>query len=120
MIKRQMDKTSSIENISEYDARQLLLMLEHLTSFEKNQIDLCSLVGSLEFLLNALENVDIEWEEKFLKEITTLETVNALAIIKETGEQISEIERDKRKMLINNSINSLKAIITRKLTANGK
>ena len=40
-------------------------MLEHLTSFEQKQIDLSSLVGSLEFLFNALETVDIETANSF-------------------------------------------------------
>ncbi|MCX6987727.1 MAG: hypothetical protein NT065_06205 [Chlamydiae bacterium] len=104
-----------MENISEYDERQLILMLEHLTSFEKKQIDLSSLVGSLEFLFNALETVDTEWEENFLKEITTLETANALTIIKESGEQIAEIQAEKRGKLIKHSTENLKSIINRKL-----
>jgi hypothetical protein len=104
-----------MKNISKYDERQLTLMLEHLTSFERKQIDLGSLVGSLEFLLNALETVDEEWEEKILKEITILETANALAIIKESGEQISEIQDDKKETLIKNSIAKIKELVDGKL-----
>ena len=61
-----------MENTSEYDERQLQLMYKNLISFEKNQIDLNSLVGTLEFLLNALKSVNCEWEEKFLKEINLM------------------------------------------------
>ena len=105
-----------MENVSEYDERQLILMLEHLTSFEKKQIELSSLVGSLEFLFNALEAVDTEWEENFLKEITTLETANALTIIKNSGEQIAEIQVDKREKLIKYSAERLKSIVKGKLS----
>ncbi len=100
-----------MKNVSEYDERQLILMLEHLNFFENKQIDLISLVGSLEFLLNVLETADEDWEEKFLKEITTLETINALEIIKESGEQIPGIQNDKKKTLIKNSIDRLKKLI---------
>lgn len=104
-----------MKNLSEYDERQLRLMHESLVSFEKKQIGLSSLVGSLEFLLNALESIDEEWEERFLKEVTILETANALAIIKDSGEEIPEIEKDKKEMLINKSIESLKKLIGNKL-----
>ena len=104
-----------MKDISEYDERQLILMLEYLSSFENQQINLSSLVGGLEFLLNALETVDEDWEEKFLKEITTLETTNALEIIKEAGEQIPEIQNEKKRTLIKNSIDGLNKLIDSKL-----
>ena len=99
-----------MKNISEYDERQLRLIHENLVSFEKKQIELSSLVGSLEFLLNALESIDEEWEERFLKEVTILETANALAIIKDSGEKVPEIEIDKKEILINKSIEKLKKL----------
>lgn len=110
-----LEEGNLMKNLSEYDERQLRLMHESLVSFEKKQIGLSSLVGSLEFLLNALESIDEEWEERFLKEVTILETANALAIIKDSGEEIPEIEKDKKEMLINKSIESLKKLIGNKL-----
>ncbi len=100
-----------MKNISEYDRRQLILMLEHVKFFENKQIDLSSLIGSLEFLLNALEKVDEDWEEEFVNEITTLETINAIEIIKESGEQISEIQDDKKRALIKNSIDKINSLV---------
>ena len=100
-----------MKHISEYDERQLRLMHENLNSFEKKQIELSSLVGSLEFLLSALELIDEAWEEKFLKEITTLETVNALEIIKDFGEDVSEIDKDEKEILISKSIENLKKLV---------
>lgn len=112
------EEDNNMENINEYDKRQLMLMLEYLTSFEKKKINLSSLVGSLEFLLNALDVVDEDWEEKFLKEITVLETLNALAIIKESGEKITEIQDKKKDGLIKNSIDILKNLINEKIIKN--
>lgn len=104
-----------MKNNSEYDMRQLRLMYNNLIFFERKQVELSSLVGSLEFLLNALESVDDTFEEKFLNEITTLETVNALEIIKDSGEDFSEIEKQKRESLIIKSIKNLKNIIKNEL-----
>jgi hypothetical protein len=108
------EEDNYMKNITEYDERQLKLIYENLVSFEKKQIGLSSLVGSLEFLLNALESIDEEWEERFLKEVTTLETANALAIIKDS-EEAPEIELNKKEMLINKSIESLKKLVENKL-----
>lgn len=102
-------------NISDYDERQLKLMLTTLMSYENNNIALSSLVGSLEFLLNALESVNEDWEEKFLIEITTLETINALSINQEAGEYAPTLEQSKKEFLLRQSTHNLKKIIEEKL-----
>jgi len=107
-----------MKNLNEYDERQLRLMYEVLISFEKTQTELSSLVGSLEFLLNAMESVENDWEEKFLKEVTTLETINAIRIINESGKETQEICEDKSSKLINNAIFNLKALIEKELNIN--
>lgn len=104
-----------MKNINEYDERQLRLMHEKLISFEKNLIELSSLIGSLEFLLNAMESVEDDWEEKFLKEVATLESINAIRIIKESGEEAPEISNNKSNKLINNAISTLKILIEKEL-----
>lgn len=104
-----------MKNISEYDERQLRLMYKNLVSFEKKQIELSSLIGSLEFLLNALESIDEKWEEKFLKEVTTLETVNALEIIRDFEEEVFEIKEGKKEMLVKKSIENIKKLIENEL-----
>lgn len=103
-----------MKNISEYDERQLKLMHKNLISFEKKQIELSPLVSTLEFLLNVLESVDEDLEEKFLKEMTILETVNALAIIKDSEKEAPVIE-NKKEILINKSIFNLKILIGNEL-----
>ena len=91
-------------NISEYDQRQLKLMRESLSSFQKNQIQLGSLIGSLEFLLNAMESVDDDWENKFLKEITTLESVNAIEIIEDSEKEKLNFNKKESVEILNKSI----------------
>ncbi len=105
-----------MQNNSEYDQRQLKLMRSSLISFGRKEIPLSSLVGNLEFLLNALEGRDEEWECAFLEEVTTLETVNALAVIKEAGESVLEIENDKKEKLLSVALENLKKIIDHKLS----
>lgn len=104
-----------MKNITQYDERELKLIYDNLVSFEKRQIGLSSLVGSLEFLLNALESIDEEWEERFLKEVTTLETANALVMIKDSGEDAPEIEINKKEILIKKSTENLKKLVENKL-----
>lgn len=104
-----------MKNINEYDRRQLKLMYESLISFEKNHTTLNSLIGNLEFLLNVMEHVEDDWEEKFLTEITTLETINALEIIKDAGEEIYEIKKEEREELIKKAISNLKTFVKKEL-----
>ena len=62
---------------SNYDKRQLDLMMQQLNSFENGEINLFSLQSSLEFLLQAMEHVNDTWENSFLDEISTLASINA-------------------------------------------
>ncbi len=91
-----------MSRISEYDERQLNLMLNQLEAFENKKLDLSSLVGRLEGLLHAMEHVTDEWEEKFLDEFSTLESINAEAPKLKT----EEIEK-----LIKSSVYKLKKIV---------
>ena len=100
-----------MKNRSEYDKRQLSLMYENLISFEKNQIELDSLVGTLEFLLNAMESVEDNWEELFSKELITLESMNAIRILKDNKEKAPEISEDRVNDLIRCAANKLKNYI---------
>lgn len=103
-------------NISEYDQRQLKLMWKSLSSFQENQIQLGSLIGSLEFLLNAMESVDDDWENKFLKEITTLESVNAIGIIEESEKEKLNFNKKESVELVNKAILNLNDLIQKELS----
>ncbi len=104
-----------MNNISEYDQRQLKLMQECLSSFQKNQIQLSSLIGSLEFLFNAMESIDEEWENKFLKEITTLESVNAMEFMEESERKKLYFNRSESAKLVNKAVLKLNKLIQNEL-----
>lgn len=104
-----------MDNIGKYDERQLKLMCECLASFEKNQIELSSLIGSLEFLLNAMESVNEDWEKKFLKEVTILESINAIEAMEESEKEDLKINKNESIELINKAVLSLKTLIQKEL-----
>ena len=95
-----------MNKVSEYDERQLNLMLDQLNAFENKKLDLSSLVGRLEGLLHAMEHVTDEWEEKFLDEFSTLESINA---------KMPKLKKEEMEKLIRNSIYNLKKLIQEKL-----
>jgi hypothetical protein len=95
-----------MNKVSEYDERQLNLMLDQLNAFENKRLDLSSLVGRLEGLLHAMEHVTDEWEEKFLDEFSTLESINA---------EVPKLKKEEMEKLIRNSIYNLKKLIQEKL-----
>ncbi|NGX38326.1 MAG: hypothetical protein K1000chlam2_01499 [Chlamydiae bacterium] len=104
-----------MDSISEYDERQLKLMHECLSSFEKNQIELSSLIGSLEFLLNAMESVDEEWENKFFKEATILESINAIEVMEESEKETLKFNKNESIELLSKAVLSLKSLIQNEL-----
>lgn len=77
-------------------------MKQQLASFQKGILPLGSLVGDLEFLLNAMESVDITWKEKVFEEIANLEEIYAIALDRD----MNEID-DKGKAMIYQSIKKL-------------
>lgn len=66
--------------ITEYDDRQLVKMKQQLASFKKEVLPLGSLIGDLEFLLNAMESMNMEWKEKVHEQVAILEEVYAVAL----------------------------------------
>jgi hypothetical protein len=95
-----------MSKISEYNERQLNLMLNQLIAFENKKLDLSSLVGNLEGLLHAMEHVTDEWEEKFLDEFSTLESINA---------EMPKMKNDEIENLIKNAVSNLKKMVEAEL-----
>ena len=95
-----------MKKISEYDERQLNLMLNQLDAYDNKKLDLGSLVGRLEGLLHAMEHVTAEWEEKFLDEFSTLESINA---------EVPKLNKEEIEKLIKNSVCNLKNLVQEKL-----
>ncbi|MEK9282548.1 hypothetical protein MTR72_23420 [Bradyrhizobium sp. ISRA442] len=94
------------EKIAEYNARQLSRMIEKLDAFDKGAIDLPHLVSSLDGLQSALEGVDAQWKNAFLKQWGVLEDVNAdildrnlTEIPKEHARLLTSTVREIRKLI---------------------
>lgn len=104
-----------MKNISEYDLRQLKLMQKALISFESKQIDLHSLVGTLEFLFHALESVG-DWGNKFFDEVSDLESINAIELIAINEGGSDKLEKDEKIVLIEESVLILKKIVEKALS----
>lgn len=66
--------------ITEYDSRQLRKMKRQLASFKAGDLSLPALIGDLEFLLNAMESIPIEWKRGIHEQIATLEEVYAITL----------------------------------------
>ena len=66
--------------ITDYDNRQLSKMKQQLAAFKKDELPLGSLIGDLDFLLNAMESMDMTWKERVHEEVATLEEVYAVAL----------------------------------------
>lgn len=78
---------------SERDCRQLELMKERLFLYERDEIQLRTLIADLDFLIEAFESVDPAWRESLRKEWSILEEVNAVALDRGVTELDLESER---------------------------
>ena len=103
-------------NVSERDERQLQLMANQFDFFEKKRIPLHSFVGNFEFLINALEFEDKEWEGTVFEAISTLETINAMQIIEE-NEGGPKVDKEEADRVISKTVSDLKKIVNGKLMA---
>lgn len=66
--------------ISEYDARQLRKMKLQLAAFQRGELSLAGFIGDVDFLLNAMEAVPLEWKQRVHEFVVTLEEVYAMAL----------------------------------------
>lgn len=105
-----------MKSISEYDMRQLNLMKESLSCFEKKQIGLHALVGDLFGLFSALESVGEEFGEIFLEKITPLETIHAIETMDDDEKKgIKNLSEHENNELINKCVVNLKQAIENRL-----
>jgi hypothetical protein len=66
--------------ISEYDVRQIDLMKERISQFNKGEIQVDKLINDLESLLNCLENISENWKDYFLAALGEIEIIYAFAL----------------------------------------
>jgi len=94
--------------MNSFDQRQFEKMCKVIDSFKRKTISLSSFVSSMEFLFHALESVDISWEEEFLEEISSLESVNSGVPSSVSDEAVQKI--------INDAVEKLDTLISQMLS----
>jgi len=92
--------------ITQYDQRQLNRMKDQISSFESGGIGLGSLIGDLEFLLNAMESSDEDWKKQLDEQILILEEVYADALDRD----MTELEPESQ-TLVSKAIETIKGYI---------
>jgi hypothetical protein len=90
----------------EFDQRQYRTMLDMLIAFERGEIRLDALVGSLEALLNLLNNKEQAWTQKFQSAWGVLEDVRAFALFK----NIKSFD-ERTDQLLRSTVNNLKLMV---------
>lgn len=79
--------------LSEFDERQLNLMIKHIDYFKFGKLYIGELINNLEGLLNAIEEKDKDWEVDFRTNWLDLEIVYAFALYQEANFLDLEDER---------------------------
>jgi hypothetical protein len=101
----------NLSQISEYDDRQLRLMLSSISEYEAGKIALGHLVSNLEALQLTLEGQDLEFKAKFEPLWGKLEDTYAMMLYEERT-AINDIDHQ----LITESLAELKPLISSRLT----
>lgn len=100
--------------VSEYNKRQLNLMLEKILMYRKNSIELLYLIGDLEALLEVLEDIDLSWKEEFRSIWWDLEYRYAIAI--DENKQVLSVDEESE---ILGALNELEGHINQLLIERG-
>lgn len=66
--------------ISEFDARQLRKMKLQLAAFRRGELGLGGFIGDMDFLLNAIEDIPLDWKQRVHEFVATLEEVYAIGL----------------------------------------
>lgn len=66
--------------ISEFDARQLRKMKLQLAAFRDGELSLGGFIGDMNFLLNAIEDISLDWKQRVHEFVATLEEVYAIGL----------------------------------------
>ncbi len=101
------------KNLTEFNRRQINLMIQKIELFLNNELNLPSLIEDLEALLDFMENIDQPWKDIFLNYWWKLETINSL-ILERLEKEKFYIEKEEERILFN-TINSLKEFLENSL-----
>ncbi|OAF07471.1 hypothetical protein [Bradyrhizobium neotropicale] len=94
--------------MTEYDVRQLGLMIEKLDAFDA--IYLSHLVSDLDGLQSAMESADAQWKSAFLEHSGVLEDVNADIL----DENLTEFPNEHARLLTS-AIQEMRKLIAQRL-----
>jgi hypothetical protein len=91
---------------SKHDDRQIALMRERLSLYERGEMRLATLVGDLDFLIGSLESVDDSVRESLRREWSILEEVSAVALDRGIMKLDSESE-----LLVARAVRALRKLV---------
>ena len=92
--------------MTDYDERQVSLMVNRIRRFQNKEIHLGSLVNDLEALLNVLASVSVDWKSAFHEEWWNLEQVYAISLDRNDDAVLIENEES-----ISSSLDKMKELI---------
>jgi hypothetical protein len=97
--------------MTDYNTRQLNLMLRNLDAIDNRTVNLGNIKARLEGLLNALEDVEKHWRNAFFKQWGVLEDVYADAL----DQNLQEIPIE-HMTLVNDAIREIRKLIGHNLS----
>jgi hypothetical protein len=100
---------------SEFNRRQLHLMVDKITLFRDGGITLDDLVGSLKALYRVLELSNEGWSERFLSEWGTLEIARAVIMDRKEQGEPSEKKDVYLLNMVNEAVEDLDQLIREEL-----
>lgn len=87
--------------LTEYNHRQINMILDRIKWYENNEISLRKLVDDLEALFNVLENKDKNFENKFFAHWVPLEIIYSCMLSDKRQSLDEEDKKDVKKSLVN-------------------
>ena len=66
--------------ISDFDVRQLQKMKLQLAAFRRGDLSLGGFIGDMDFLLNVIEDIPLDWKQRVHECVATLEEVYAIGL----------------------------------------
>lgn len=85
-----------MESLSDYDQRQLSLILSKIEDYRLEKLELRFLIEDLMALLDALESVDENWKDSFRNMTASLDVLYSVAVYR--GD--SEVDDSEKKQIL--------------------
>jgi hypothetical protein len=89
-----------------FDYNPIKLMMDSISEFENEKIDLCALIKTLYRLIESLQNLNSQWQDSLQSEWWTLEEIYSVAV--DRGEIVLDIEGEN---LVREAIENMKSLL---------